>query len=232
MKCSGPDGRVRMWRFSDVPGNNCVLIFRSCWWFGSTKTDDFSLGATKPSHPDAALCQRNFHWILSPWKLKTYTTYSVDKMLSIKPKDMSLALYGNVCEWLSPFTSHILLSAISMSVLRRKWDCISSGMSFLLTPGRWSYHSAFAWHARSPRRWSRRQQPLCTLVSPGSAATCRPRGSARVKACPWPEHSRSPCASFLLWRDPGEKIIYVSCVMRGVATLDFLFRTQCSRSEP
>lgn len=119
-KFSRADGRVRMWRFSNVPGNNSVLIFRPCWWFGSIKIDDFSLGATKTSHPDAALCQRNLHWILSPRKLKTYTTYSVDKMLSIKPKDASLALYGNVCEWLSPLTSHILLSGISESVLRRK----------------------------------------------------------------------------------------------------------------
>jgi hypothetical protein len=40
--------------------------------------------------------------------------------MSIKPKDASLALYGYVCEWLSPFTSCILPSAISEVVLRRK----------------------------------------------------------------------------------------------------------------
>ena len=70
MKCSRANSHVRIWRFSDVSGNKSVPIFRSCWWFGSTKTDEFSFGATKTSHSDAALCPRNFHWILSPRKLQ------------------------------------------------------------------------------------------------------------------------------------------------------------------
>jgi len=86
-----------MWWFSDVSGNNSVPIFRSCWWFGSTKSDDFSFGATKTSHPDAAVCPRNLRSIMSPRKLKAFYNYSVDKILSIKPKDASLALCGYMC---------------------------------------------------------------------------------------------------------------------------------------
>jgi len=95
MECSRAHNRVRMWRFSDVSGPNSVPIFRACWWFGSTKPDDFSFGATKPSHPDAAVCPRyTCTQFCHRESLKTYTTYSVDKMLSIKPKDASLSLYG------------------------------------------------------------------------------------------------------------------------------------------
>ena len=32
--------RVKVWRFLDASGTDSVPIFRVCWWFGRTKTDD------------------------------------------------------------------------------------------------------------------------------------------------------------------------------------------------
>ena len=40
MKYFRADSSVKMWRFSDVSETNSALIFRVCWWFGRTKTDD------------------------------------------------------------------------------------------------------------------------------------------------------------------------------------------------
>ena len=40
MKFSPADSRVRM-RFYDVSASNSVLIFRVCWWFCNTKTEDW-----------------------------------------------------------------------------------------------------------------------------------------------------------------------------------------------
>jgi len=86
MKFFRADSRIRMWRFSDVSATNSLHIFRTCSWFRSTKTESFNI--TKPPahpedtdgvasrkvwktwHPDAAFCQRKFHWILSPRKLQ------------------------------------------------------------------------------------------------------------------------------------------------------------------
>jgi len=48
MKCFREDNRVKMWRFSDVSGANSLPTYRVCWWFGSTKTDNWVL--VLPNH--------------------------------------------------------------------------------------------------------------------------------------------------------------------------------------
>ena len=40
IKFSRADIRVKMRRSFDVSGTNSVRIFRVCWWFGNTETDD------------------------------------------------------------------------------------------------------------------------------------------------------------------------------------------------
>jgi len=41
MKFSRADGRIKMRRFPYISGPSS-FIFRLCWWFGSTKTNDVS----------------------------------------------------------------------------------------------------------------------------------------------------------------------------------------------
>ena len=222
MKFPRADGRVRMWRFSDIPGNNSVLIFRSCWWFGSTKTDDFSFGATKSSHPDAALCQRNFHWILSPRKLKTYTTYSVDKMLSIKPKDASLALSHHT--FCFPQSRSLCYDGneIAYQVVWAFYLRLAAGHIIALLHDMPDLPGDGAVGNNHYARWYHQdQQQHVDLVEAPEWRHIHNWNTVERRAF------LSYCGVILV-----KKIIYVSCVMRGDATLDFVYRMQCSRSEP
>ena len=56
-----------------------------CWWFGSTSTpwrwgrSYFPKCRKNPSHLDAAVCPRNFHWVVSPQKLQDLYSYFCSK---------------------------------------------------------------------------------------------------------------------------------------------------------